>query len=303
MISVCIPVYQIDVSRLVEVVRNQLEKSDEIILIDDCSAEKIQANNRKLRGDQISYIQLEQNVGRAKIRNLFLKYAKNTQLLFLDCDSLVIQNDFIQRYKEAINKKNPVICGGRVYPKACPSKQQSLSWKYGIEVESKSVKKRKENPNQSFMTNNFLIERTVLKLISFDERLTQYGHEDTLFGIQLKKHNIFISHIENPVLNNDIELNTVFLNKTEKGIQNLSLIIQFYEDKNTFIQSVKLLKLHQKIKKCGLTFIVNILYKLFYNVLRKKLISSSNSSMKLFGFYKLMYFTNLVSSKSNTTEK
>ncbi len=32
------------------------------------------------------------------------------------------------------------------------------------------------------MTNNFLIQQVLLAKIKFDERLNQYGHEESLFG-------------------------------------------------------------------------------------------------------------------------
>jgi len=43
------------------------------------------------------YIQLDNNIGRAKIRNLFLKYAKYDYLLFLDCDTFIISDDFVAK--------------------------------------------------------------------------------------------------------------------------------------------------------------------------------------------------------------
>ncbi len=58
---------------------------------------------------------LPKNVGRARIRNLFLKYAKGQYLLFLDSDGEIISNQFIQNYQKFIteNKDAKVVYGGR----------------------------------------------------------------------------------------------------------------------------------------------------------------------------------------------
>ena len=74
MISVCIPVFQVEVERLVNELNNQIQNLEvEIILIDDASDTWIREKNTDLKVDK--YIQLHQNIGRSKIRNLFLKYS------------------------------------------------------------------------------------------------------------------------------------------------------------------------------------------------------------------------------------
>ncbi|HEY0261442.1 MAG TPA: glycosyltransferase family 2 protein, partial [Chitinophagales bacterium] len=225
MISICIPVYNFDVSRLInELVKqaSELNVESEIILIDDCS-QKFKEKNRyfdKL-SSRIHFYELSENIGRARIRNLFLDYAKFDYLLFLDCDSLVEKNDFLATYFEVIKQESLVVCGGRVYPKERPERAKLLRWKYGVFRESQTAEVRKLNPNKSFMTNNFLIHKSVFQQIKFDERIRQYGHEDTLFGLALQKKNITITHIENPIVNGDIETNSEFLRKTKESIVSL----------------------------------------------------------------------------------
>ena len=252
MISVCIPIYNYDVRQLVEELSkqlNQLEVASEIILIDDCSTPEFKKINEDVCS-KFRYIQLNENVGRAKIRNLFLEYATFDFLLFLDCDSMVMNPDFITNYfQELIQKKHKVICGGRIYPEKWSDKNRMLRWKYGVQSESQSFEIRRLNPNKSFMTNNFLIHRTLLSSIKFDESLTGYGHEDTLFGYLLKINKIEIFHIDNPVLNGDIETNDEFLKKTETGIENLCKITTKLKFNQEFINDVALLSFNQKLKK------------------------------------------------------
>lgn len=256
----------------------------EIIIIDDGS-EIFKLENRRA-ADHLNYIELPENIGRAKIRNLFLEYAKYDYLLFMDCDSLVVNSDFLSVYLDAVENKPSVVCGGRVYPEK-PSRNKMLSWKHGVFKESLPAEVRKRNPNKSFMTNNFAIAKSCLSTIKFDERITKYGHEDTLFGHQLEKNNIEITHIDNPVLNGDIETNKVFLEKTKHGVINLIHILDFIAYKEKFVKSVNLLNYYHKTK--AFRGVQYFLYKLFkktiYYFLEKGFVS-----LKLFDFFKLGFF-------------
>ena len=293
MISICIPIYNFDVRELVQDLISQVDNDIEIILIDDASTNNsIKQVNRDLIEDRVVFIELEENIGRSRIRNLFLKYAKNEFLLFLDCDSKIINNQYVKLYKNKLKPSTQLVCGGRVYDTICPSESQTLRWKYGISRESKTADERKQQPNKSFMTNNFLINRNLFIDNPFDERLTQYGHEDTLLGIELDKKGVKIDHVENPILNIDIETNEVFMIKTEQAIDNLIDIVGFYSDKNALIESISLLKIIQKIEQFRLKWIFRLFYKLFGKMVRKNLIVSKNPSISMFGFYKVLYYTN-----------
>ena len=142
MLSICIPVYQYDVVSLVEDLKQQAKALDvtvEIILIDDASSEDYRKINSAIEG--VKYVQLEHNIGRAVIRNRFLKYAKYNHLLFLDTDSIVYRDHFLKDYVQLIKEGKDVICGGRVYPDTIDDNNRSLSWKYGMQRESKPAEK------------------------------------------------------------------------------------------------------------------------------------------------------------------
>ena len=83
MLSVCIPVYNFDVTELITDIRNQINTDDldaEIIFIDDASQEEMRQRNEIVKSLTDHYILLEKNIGRSKIRNLFLKYSKSDYL-------------------------------------------------------------------------------------------------------------------------------------------------------------------------------------------------------------------------------
>ena len=289
MLSICIPIYNFNVTSLIDKLSQQIKKTDvlcEIILIDDCSAEEFKKINEDVCRKEI-YIQLGKNIGRAKIRNLFLKYAKYDYLLFLDCDTLIISDDFVAEYVSTIcGKKNDVICGGVIYDSYPPERSKRLRWKYGIKKESKPLNIRVLSPNKSFMTSNFIINRRIFEQTKFDERITEYGHEDTLFGFMLKKNGINIKHIDNPVLHGDIDYNTGYLRKTEKGIMNLIHILSYVDYDHQFIQDITILNIYKNLSSKKLTGIISILFICFKPMLKFMFIKGYFNLM-LFSFYKL----------------
>lgn len=299
MLAICIPIYNQDVTRLIAELEKQIKGVNhpiEIVLIDDASQANYKSLNEPL-SNRHTYIELKENIGRSRIRNLFLKYTSATYLLFLDCDALIHQPDFLKEYFQSIENKKLVVCGGRVNQKEPPNRSHYLNWKYSTLRESVSVEKRLQKPNLSFMTNNFLIERKTFETVLFDERLINYGHEDTLFGFELMKRGISIAHIDNPIFNGDIEDNTTYLFKTELGLKNLSTICKSIDNDPQFISSVRLLEYYFTIQNSFTLLVIRNIYRIGKPIIRKRL-ESGYGSLKLFDFYKLGYFDELFRKKN-----
>lgn len=73
MLSVCIPVYNFDVTELITDIRSQINTDDldaEIIFIDDASQEEMRQRNEIVKSLTDHYILLEKNIGRSKILSL-----------------------------------------------------------------------------------------------------------------------------------------------------------------------------------------------------------------------------------------
>jgi len=300
-ISVCVPVYNIDVRKLAYDLIKQLDESIELIFIDDCSFSEYKKINEELKSKCLTWIDLPQNVGRAKIRNIFLKYAKNEYLLFIDCDSEIININYLKNYQNYIHQKNitNIVFGGRAYPKKAPAKDKILAWYIGSIIESKSASQRSICPNNSFMTNNFIIKKDLFSKHLFDERIINYGHEDTLYGIELYIHNITIEHIDNPILNAQLDSNEQLIVKTELSIDTLINILSFYERKELLYKFVNLLSFIKKIETLHLQFIFTLTYRLFGKYFRKRLINSKRPSLKILNLYKLLYFFGKVMNAHN----
>lgn len=295
MLSVCIPIFNFDVNLLVTHLHEQCVNAGiefEILCIDDASDKKyVEFNSNISNLKNVNYTLLEENVGRSKIRNLLAQNARYNSLLFLDCDSELVDNDFIKRYVDSI-KEGAVIYGGRCYRNQ-PSEEANeyFRWWYGINREVISVQERKKSPYHSFMTNNFLIPKNTYLSIKLDENLKGYGHEDTLFGIELENQNVSICHINNPLCHIGLEEFDEFLRKTKEGIKNLV----FLSNKKMLSEEVRLLKFYKKIKAFGLDKSVLKYYQKNEQKIITKL-QEKECNLKWFDVYKLGYLISLMRS-------
>jgi glycosyltransferase involved in cell wall biosynthesis len=262
-LSICIPIYQSDVRQLVYKLLEQIERIADaqihIVLIDDASDENFRALNH-IKHPAVQFIALPQNIGRAKIRNAFLNYTQADYLLFIDGDSAIEHSDFVAKYWAFLQKFEPeVLVGASVYQNKKPSPNYLLRWRYSTQRESLSFEQRSKNPALGFKTNNFIIKRDLLLQQPFEEQLTTYGHEDTLFGIQLLQAKIRVQHIDNPVWNLHLDDNQTFLFKTDQALQNL-LWLQAQHPSQELLEVNKLLaKYLEWSSKTTTSWLLNLL--------------------------------------------
>jgi hypothetical protein len=296
MLSVLIPVYNFDIRNLAATLSKQAQNANvpyEIIIIDDASRHEFKELNRSVSYlPSITYIEEDENLGRSKIRNKLADLAKYDNLLYLDCDSKIEKDDFILGYITHLNERN-VVYGGREYAYAEPSdKRYRLHWFYGRNREQISVDRRSNEPNKSFMTNNFMISREAINKVRFNEKIRGYGHEDTLFGYDLMKCDITITHINNPVVHIGLEPGEEFLRKTREGIKNLKRIMKINGNEKKLVRDITLLAYYKRFRLLGLDKMVRYLYSIFEPRLRKNLIGK-HPNLFLFDLYKLGYLCSL----------
>lgn len=288
MLSIVIPVFNHDVRPLVATLMKQCNKLDipyQILCFDDGSQEKFRAMNKELAFKiNVNYTELNENMGRSRIRNWLGKAAYFDYILFLDCDSVVKNRNFIKNYIDRL-PSNGLIQGGRIYQSKKPSaKKKILHWAYGSKRESLPAKKRNKSPYLNFHSNNFLIPEAIFRENQFDENVKGYGYEDMLYAFDLERKSIPIVHIDNPVIHNGLEINNVFLSKTKNAIQNL---VTLYQQKR--IRHSRLIDFYERLEYYNLTPI----FLKIYNKLTFKIesnILSENPSMTAFMMWKLNYF-------------
>ena len=290
MLSVLIPVYNVDVRGLVEDIVKQGQKAGipfEVIVLDDCSKDLYKTNNQLLSNtEKVHYAELDENIGRSKIRNKLADMANYAHLLFMDCDTALPDDQYIQRYISCCNEKN-IICGGRIYRKNPPTEHNKyFRWYYGSKRETSNAEKRNKNPNKSFLSNNFLISRSLFQKVRFNENITSYGHEDTLFGYELEKKGVVIVHIDNPLIHNGLETTAEFLSKTRDAMGNLRFIYNAYREETNLIKNIKILKTYNRINKIGMVKPMSFFYRIAHKMLENNL-KSRRPSLLVFDLYKL----------------
>ena len=293
MLSVCIPVYNVDVSSLVKDLIGQaheLSINIQVLIYDDGSSETFKLINRSICNlKEVDYKELKVNHGSAAIRNKMAADALHNNLLFIDSDS-DIQNDYLQKYLPFLSKNKMIVYGGRIHPSKLPSKDKSLRWKVGKCKEDFSVSIRRKVPNKSFMSNNFLAKKQLFDRIKFDDTIERSGHEDTIFGIELEKQGITIIHIDNPVTHIGLESNQEFIQKTEQRLETLKLIEQKYGDNKLLYERITILKYYKKIEQLKLHFIISRLFVKFKKHMALSLLKQ-NPSMFIYDMYKLGYYS------------
>lgn len=276
LLSVCIPVYNFDVKELVSALREEINAGNlpaEIILIDDASSPEFLGLNKNLVD---IYVALPKNIGRSKIRNLFLEYAQGAYLLFLDCDSKIISTKFLTSYLNFINKNSGVnvIYGGFLED----PRQKSLRSIYSRKREIQTSEVRKKSPYHTFKGINFVIRYDILSKFPFNERISGYGYEDFLFAKQLQKQIIKIKHISNPVLHFDESSNEEFLLKIEASAETLATFLKKNPAAKDLSDTkiVKTLSLLNTTKTKGL---FKISFNLFKNQIRNHLLSGTSQML------------------------
>jgi glycosyltransferase involved in cell wall biosynthesis len=293
-ISLLIPVLNYDIIALVHSMKDAMGKVPEfceILIGDDGSSAEYTEKYKSLETENVRVISSEKNIGRAAIRNKLALEAKGDFLLYIDADVMMpgTAEAYILKWLPFMEKAR-VICGGTLYHESPPSDPDKLlRWEYGKLREQKTAAERNKHPHAGFSTFNVLIDKTIFSKIRFNEELKQYGHEDTLFGYQLKKASIGILHIDNGLMHEGLESNREYLNKTKLGIENLSKLYDKVTDKKAFSETVALLKIYNKLKFFGLTRILAAIF-IKYRERMERRLDSGKISMKLFGLYKMSMF-------------
>jgi glycosyltransferase involved in cell wall biosynthesis len=294
MLSICIPVYNSDVRNLTAGLKKQADATGcpcEILLIDDASDSDYREVNSQLAAiDNVRYVELPANIGRSAIRNLLAREARYRYLVFMDCDAQLISISFLSNYL-ALCRPGVVCYGGKSNPASCPAPQARLRWTYSCQREELPAKLRNLHPNRSFISFNFLIDKNIFNTVEFDETLTAYGHEDTLFGLQLAEHGFTITHTDNPLLYRNSDSAAEFIRKTEQGIINLVAIEKRYP---ALTEDVKLLRAAKMARGLKLTAMLSAVFRLLKKPLLANL-TGNRPSIALFDFYKLGFLCSLAS--------
>ncbi|WP_347217022.1 glycosyltransferase [Chryseobacterium sp.] len=284
-LSICIPVYNFDVRKLVFDLKKEIDSQGieaEIILIDDASDTAFKLTNGELRSQVKKLVFLEENIGRSRIRNLFLQYSSGEYLLFLDCDVKIAGENFLQNYLSEINR-NPDI--ELLYGSFAIDPQYASTLRNIYSVEREIFFGSRSDDFSLFKTVNFVISKKVFERFPFNETMTKYGYEDFVFAKLLERNEIKFLAMNNPVIHVDDTNNDIFLSKAEIGMGSLFRLSKDPQN-STFIKDIKVYKAALILKRFGFISLFLSIYKVFEKKIRTNLLSK-DPSIRYFDFYKL----------------
>lgn len=265
----------------------------EIIVADDCSTDAACIDANRVIGDMLHcrYLRMEQNVGRAQIRNVLISESRGDYVLLIDSDLFLCDDNYL--YKYATSTADVVYGGTRIGGEGfamvdneanTENLKGNLRYIYEKKAEpSHRAVFRQLRPNQEISVCNLYARRDIMKAHPFDSRFKAYGYEDVLFGKRLAESGIEVTHIDNPVLINEFEPNSVFVKKTEEAILTLC---RFEQDLEGYSN------LKTKVTTLG-RYIPLSLFRLWHRIMKnkeKRNLTGPKPSLLLFKLYKLGFF-------------
>ncbi len=265
----------------------------EIIVADDCSTDAACIDANRVIGDMLHcrYLRMEQNVGRAQIRNVLISESSGDYVLLIDSDLFLCDDNYL--YKYATSTADVVYGGTRIGGEGLAmvdneANTENLKGNLRYIYEKKAEPShwavfRQLRPNQEISVCNLYARRDIMEAHPFDSRFKAYGYEDVLFGKRLAESGIEVTHIDNPVLINEFEPNSVFVKKTEEAILTLC---RFEQDLEGYSN------LKTKVTTLG-RYIPLSLFRLWHRIMKnkeKRNLTGSKPSLLLFKLYKLGFF-------------
>jgi glycosyltransferase involved in cell wall biosynthesis len=292
--NVCVSLVQV-LQRQADALRGKLDKPFryEIIVADDGSTDAACIDANRVIGNMLHcrYLRMEQNVGRAQIRNVLISESRGDYVLLIDSDLFLCDDNYL--YKYATSTADVVYGGTRIGGEGLAmvdneanteNLKGNLRYIYEKKAEpSHRAVFRQLRPNQEISVCNLYARRDIMKAHPFDSRFKAYGYEDVLFGKRLAESGIEVTHIDNPVLINEFEPNSVFVKKTEEAILTLC---RFEQDLEGYSN------LKTKVTTLG-RYIPLSLFRLWHRIMKnkeKRNLTGSKPSLLLFKLYKLGFF-------------
>lgn len=292
--NVCVSLVQA-LQRQADALRGKLDKPFryEIIVADDGSTDAACIDANRVIGDMLHcrYLRMEQNVGRAQIRNVLISESRGDYVLLIDSDLFLCDDNYL--YKYATSTADVVYGGTRIGGEGFAMVDDeantehlkgNLRYIYEKKAEpSHRAVFRQLRPNQEISVCNLYARRDIMEAHPFDSRFKAYGYEDVLFGKRLAESGIEVTHIDNPVLINEFEPNSVFVKKTEEAILTLC---RFEQDLEGYSN------LKTKVTTLG-RYIPLSLFRLWHRIMKnkeKRNLTGAKPSLLLFKLYKLGFF-------------
>lgn len=286
MLSVLIPTHEHVCYRLVADLHSQCEECDidyEIIVLEDGGRDQV-AHIANLKINELLHCRYERranNVGRAAIRNSLADMSCGEWLLFIDSDAQVVRSDYVLRYVAAAREGHQLVCGGIIHRDTPPEPDKMLRWHYERDYERKVGR-----VSPQLRTFNFMVSRPLFMRVRFDESFRTYGWEDLLFGVMMREGGADVYGIDNPLLNDEIESSSRFLEKTRESLRTLHGHAALLE------RHTRVGRVAAECRKRHVDGLIRCVFRMGRYLMERNLMSR-NPDLRLFAFYKLAYYLSL----------
>jgi GT2 family glycosyltransferase len=218
-VDVIIPVYNQRESLLLTLVgfQKQIGNSQfHIIIVDDGSKEDISDLVTMFKDLDITYIYQENN-GRAKARNVAIRYTESEYIIFCDADRIP-GPDFVESHILRLKEKKDLICIGNL-KEVYFSKPENNRAKIMeiVQSNSKIAREPMHSKNVDYLydergkcisqlpwistySGNMSMKRTVIDRVGgFDENFTSWGFEHFELGYRIYKSGIDFVRVRNAI--------------------------------------------------------------------------------------------------------
>jgi glycosyltransferase involved in cell wall biosynthesis len=229
-LSVCVPVYRVDVTRLMDALAAcKSSELVELVFYDDGGGDhdwlaRLESHAGRVPA-AIRIVSAAANRGRAAARNAAIRHARSDWLLLLDADMQPDGERFLEIYLDAIDATwEPAVIVGGYSLKSAPQGQDHALHRWQAKAsECLTAAVRNKAPGRNVFSSNVLVHKLVLDACPFDERFAGWGWEDTDWGLRAQQF-FPIRHIDNTATHLGLDTDKALMVKYARSGENFVLM-------------------------------------------------------------------------------
>ncbi|MDO1560338.1 glycosyltransferase family A protein [Brevundimonas sp. 2R-24] len=229
-LSVLIPFFRDDPTRLIHALDAQGAREVELVLLDDGGedASLTQRVRQALEAATlpIRLVVLHENAGRARGRNLLAEQARAEALLFLDSDMLPDRPDFLHRWLTLAKAPSiGVAFGGFSLLQAPRDPRFAVHRAMALRSDCLPAAERMKTPEKYVYTSNLLVRREVFDRISFAADFTGWGWEDVEWAMRAADISPIV-HVDIPATHMGLDPVEALIGKYEQSAPNFARVVE-----------------------------------------------------------------------------